>query len=200
MPREDAIARGEYYLKYSRWQDAAATVEPIVKENPGDWQAQIVYGRAELELGDLNAARDALERALAGNPNDTATIFALADALYRLQDTSALYQRLRGAGADLHSIPAYLLLAQYAEQLNDPDTAFWAVNAAIEVDDGIESPRSATPYVRAANLAAKFGKVELENRRLRQAYGINPLDLAVVERLESTGAIVGPSFALPPGV
>ncbi len=200
MPRDQAVERSAYYLKYDRWQDAADTIAPTVKENPGDWQAQAIYGDALMNLGELDRAADALDRALAGNPTDTKVIFELAEVYFRQGNSAALYQRLRGAGADLQSVQAYLLLSEYAQKLNDPDTAVSAVRAAIEVDDGVGAPRTAAPYLRAAELDALYGNSQGERKRLRQAYGINPANEQVCERLRALGEILGPSLALPPGV
>lgn len=199
MPRDQAVERSAYYLKYDRWQDAANTIAPTVKENPGDWEAQAIYGDALLNLGELEKAQDALERALAGNPRDAKITFELAEVLYRQGDANALYRRLKAAGSDMHSVSAYLLLSEYAQKLNDPDMAVTAARLAIEVDDGIVQARSAAPYIRAATLAALYGSSADERRRLRQAYGIDPDSKQVCERLSALGEVLGPSLALPPG-
>lgn len=200
MPRDEAVERAEYYVKYDRWQDAADVIRHTVESNPGDGQAQAIYGDAMLHLGELDRAADAYDRALALNPTDISLVTRLAEVLYRQGNTEALYQRLRGAGADLHSVAAYMLLSHYAQLLNDPDTAVSAVRAAIEVDDGVGGVRTAGPYLRAAELDAQYGRPDGELRRLRQAYAIDPANKRVSDRLLALGQVLGPSLGLPPGI
>lgn len=200
MPRDEAVSRAEYYLKYNRWQDAADTIKHTVESNPGDATAQAIYGDAMMNLGELDRAADAFDRALALDPTNMKLVADLAAVYFRQGNSEALYQRLRGAGANLHSVEAYLLLSQYAQDLNDPDTAISAAQAAIEIDDGVGAPRTAAPYARAAQLDALYGRPDAEVRRLRQAYALDPNNQQVCDRLRALGQILGPSLGLAPGV
>ena len=79
--------------------------------------------------------------------------------------------------------------------IGDIDSANLAVETAIEIDDG----RTPQPYLDSADLAERLGDLELAIRRLRQAYGIDPDDEAISDRLMALGEIPGPTVALPPG-
>ena len=79
--------------------------------------------------------------------------------------------------------------------LNDPDSAQVALETAIAVDEG----KTVEPYLQAAAFAQRLGDLEMALRRLRQAYGINPYDERVKQRLRELGEVPGPTIALPPG-
>jgi Flp pilus assembly protein TadD len=183
-----AYNRGDYSL-------AAAEFEEIAQRYPGDWEAQYMLGLTMLELDRLADARRALEIAHDRRPNDPKVIDALAEVMYRQNDAAELFAFLREQAETVQSPQAYLRLARYSLEMNDPDSAQVAIRTAIELDDGL----SVEPYLAAAELAERLGDLELAVRRLRQAYGIDPRDERVRERLRDLGEIPGPTLALPPG-
>ena len=63
----------------------------------------------------------------------------------------------------------------------------------------IDEGRSTEPYIQAAAFAEAIGDMDEALRRLRQAYGINPGDTRVTQRLRDLGEVPGPTIALPPG-
>ena len=196
---EKSAELGQHYLDHHDWARAAAEARPIVDAQPGYWKTQYVYGVAMTHLGDLAAAGRALERAYDAQPRNTTVVFAYAEVLFQANEASALYQVLRGAGADLHSAKAYVKLAEYAEKLNDLDSAVMALSAAIEVDDGFSGPMSSDAYYYLSVVQAKLGNADASTRRLRQAYGISPTDPRVLDALRAAGVSPDPSVALPPG-
>ena len=50
-PTDSTVQRADELLKYSRCQEAADTIKPVVEANPGSWGAQYAYGRAMVAFG-----------------------------------------------------------------------------------------------------------------------------------------------------
>jgi tetratricopeptide (TPR) repeat protein len=186
---------GDWHFEWGRYDQASQEYAGIIAQQPGDWQAQSRYGQAMFQLGDLKAARRALETAYARNPLDDETARGLADTLLAQEDHARLFQFLRDRAGSLRSVEAYLDMADYCREMGDYDSARFAAETAILVDNG----QTTDPYVKAAQLASELGRPQESLVRLRQAYGINPQDRRVVEMLGEMGEVAGPTFALPPG-
>jgi Flp pilus assembly protein TadD len=173
-------------LRYGKYDEALAQVEPVVQKNPADWRAQFAYGRALVGQGRLDDARRALERANQLQPANEEVCVALADCMAKQKDVKDAYQLLRAFGRDFRSWRAYLALSRIAEESGDPDTAAPAALDSIKVNEPLPGQRpSIEPYMRAADLAFRFGQEGDGIRRLRQAYGIAPQDPRVREGLAS---------------
>lgn len=197
---EQSIERGNHYLEFGRWQDAADAFQPVIKNSPGKWEAEYGYGVAMANLGDLVTARRCLETANDESPGNMKVIEALADVMFRQNDTSAMYQLLRGAGASLGTPDPWVALGLYAIRLKDNDSAQQAFAAAIEVDSGVVRPRTTEPYYQMAMLQLTLGRKDEAVRRLRQAYGISASDPRVVQALQAQGIAIDAATALPPGL
>ena len=173
-------------LRYGKYDEALAEVEPVVQKHPGDWRAQFAYGRALMGKERLDDARRALDRAHRLQPANEEVCLALAECMAKQKDVKDAYQLLRGFGKDFRSWRAYMGLSRIAEDAGDPDTAETAALDAIKVNEPLPGQRaSIEPYVRAADLSFRFGKKSDGVRRLRQAYGIAPQDPRVREGLAS---------------
>ncbi|NBX37566.1 MAG: hypothetical protein EBR10_10170 [Planctomycetes bacterium] len=196
---EQSIDRGNHYLEFGKWQEAADAFQPVIKNSPGKWEAEYGYGVAMANLGDLVTARRCLETANDESPGNMKVIEALADVMFRQNDTSAMYQLLRGAGASLGTPDPWITLGLYAIRLRDSDSAQQAFAAAIEVDSGALRPRSTEPYYQMAMLQLSLGRKDEAVRRLRQAYGVSASDPRVVQALQAQGVAVDAATALPPG-
>lgn len=171
-------------LRYGRYDEAAAAVEPVVQKNPGDWRAQYAYGRALMGQGKLEDARRALDRAYRLQPANEDVCISLAECMAAQKDVKDAYQLLRAFGKDFRSWRAYLALSRIAETSGDPDTAATSAVDAIKVNEPLPGQRpSIEPYMRAADLAFRFGRESDGIRRLRQAYGILPEDPRIAEAL-----------------
>jgi cytochrome c-type biogenesis protein CcmH/NrfG len=187
-------------LRYGKYDEALAQVEPVVQKNPADWRAQFAYGRALVGQGRLDDARRALERANQLQPTNEDVCIALADCMAKQKDVKDSYQLLRAFGRDFRSWRAYLALSRIAEESGDPDTAATASVDAIKVNEPLPGQRaSIEPYMRAADLAFRFGQEGDGIRRLRQAYGIAPEDPRVREGLASHAVDLDATTAVPPG-
>jgi tetratricopeptide (TPR) repeat protein len=194
-PVETIRTSGDRLYNLGDWSGAAEEYELIVQRYPGDWEAQYRLGLARLKLSDANAARNALEVAHSRRPNNPDVADALAEAMFQEGRENELFAFLRERAESTRSVHAYLQVARYAVALNDPDSAQVALETAIAVDEG----QTVEPYLQAAAFAQRLGDLELALRRLSQAYGINPYDERVRQRLRELGEVPGPTIALPPG-
>ena len=194
-PVETIRTSGDRLYDHGDWSGAAEEYELIVQRYPGDWEGQYRLGLARLSLGDANAARNALEVAHSRRPSNPDVADALAEAMYQEGRENELFAFLRERAESTRSVHAYLQVARYAVALNDPDSAQVALETAIAVDEG----KTVEPYLQAAAFAQRLGDLEMALRRLRQAYGINPYDERVKQRLRELGEVPGPTIALPPG-
>ncbi len=194
-PSHTLQEEGDFHFNHGHYGQAADRFSEVVSRYPGNWYAQYRLGQSHMELGQLSSARRALEIAHDRMPEKQAVADALAEVMFRQGAEAQLYAFLRERADATQSVHAHLRLANYALQLNDPDSARVATQTAIEFDEG----NHVEPYLAAADLAQRIGDVEAAIRRLRQAYGINPRDERVNSRLRELGEVPGPSIALPPG-
>lgn len=192
---EQLLADGDHAYRYGRYEEAAGDFSQILDRYPGDVQANVGFARTQIALGNLDAARRALETAAAAKPEDFQVSLLLAEVLFKQQETTRLYQLLRDRAVEQRRTEAWIVMARYALELDDPDTAQTAVVAALEIsDDG-----SPEPYLLAAELAERVGDQKEALRRLRQAYGLAPNDPRIEAMLREYGEVPGPTIALPPG-
>ena len=197
---EESIKLGNHYLEFGEWQKAADEFQGVVDRSPGNWKAEYGYGVAKANLGDLATARRCLETANDHSPEKMEIIAALAGVMQRQGDTKRMYQLLRGAGAALASPEPYLVLAKYAQESKDDDSAMSALRSAIEVDSGVVRPRTAEPYYQLALLEKRLGHGGESVRRLRQAYGISRTDRRVIAALQADGIALDAQTPIAPGL
>ncbi len=194
-PVRVVMESGDYLYGRGEYAAAAVEYEEVADRLPGDWRGQQKLGLCLLETGRYTEARRALEIAHANNPGSVEIIDALAEAMYWQGDEARLFAFLREQADLTQSVHAYLQLGHYSMMLNDPDSAKVAVDTAIELDEG----QTVEPYLLGADLAERLQDDELQLRRLRQAYGIDPHNQIVKDRIRALGEVPGPTFALPPG-
>lgn len=192
---EGLRSKADFRFKRGEYHQAVSDYSEIVDRYPGDWRVQQRLGECYLEIGDPNRAREALEVAHSHRPNNTQIIDSLAEAMFRQGDETRLFAFLRERAESTQSPAAYLRLARFSIELNDPDSAKLAIDTAIVLDDA----RTVEPYLAAANLAQRVGDIDDAIFRLRQALGVDLKDKRVLQRLEELGEIPGPTLALPPG-
>ncbi len=192
---EQLLADGDYAYRYGRYEEAAGDFRQVLDRYPGDVQANLGYARTQIALGNLDQARTALETAASSKPEDFQISLLLAEVLFKQGDTTRLYQLLRDRAIEQRRAEAWIVLARYALELDDPDTAQTAVVAALEISDD-SSPE---PYLLASELAERVGDQKEALRRLRQAYGLAPNDPRIEAMLREYGEVPGPTIALPPG-
>jgi tetratricopeptide (TPR) repeat protein len=194
-PTDKLREQGAFHFKRAEYPAAAGKYQQIVDRYPGDWQGQYYLGVCLTEMGQLVEARKALEVAHTRMPDDDDVAGALAEVMYQQGDVENLFAMLRNRARTTQLPSDYLRLARYSLEMNDPDSARLAVDTAIQLDEG----QNVEPYLAASDLAERLGDLELAVKRLRQAYGIDPHDERVTERLKALGEVPGPTIALPPG-
>ena len=194
-PNHVLLKKGDHAYRYKRYEEAADFYKQVIDREPGNEQALLRYGQCMLDLGEPTKAASALHTAALASPEDAELVYLLARAEVESGQYDRAFRLLRARAIDNADPKAWILLAEYALQLDDPDTASNAIDRAIELDGGT----SAEPYLKAADLAERLGNDTEALRRLRQAYGRDPENAEVEKRLREYGEIPGPSIALEPG-
>ncbi len=194
-PIESVRVTADFQFDHQQYPLAAAEYAKIVDRVPGDWQAQYRLGLCELELGHADQARTALEIAYTNRPDNTEVVDALAEAMFRQHDETALFGLLTQRTRTQQTVYAWMRLGRYAAELGDADTALQGFETAIEIDAG----RTVEPYVQTALFSRQIGDLDAALRRLRQAYRIDPEDPRVDKQLRELGEVPGPTLGLPPG-
>ncbi len=194
-PTESIRDKGNLYFNRGEFAEAAGEYGQIVERYPGDWRAQYMVGMCHLQLHELPEARLALEIAYTNRAGDPGVVDALAETMYQQGDEERLYELLTGIAESSQSVADYMRLARYCMEMGDPDCGKTAIETAIVLDDG----SSVGPYLAAATFAEALGDLDGAVRRLRQAYGIDPRNPRVAQRLRELGEVPGPTISLPPG-
>jgi cytochrome c-type biogenesis protein CcmH/NrfG len=193
-PLETVRTRADLSFDRGDYQAAAREYGEIVERYPGDWEAQYMLGRCKLQLDQPVDARAALEVAYTRRPGNSDVVDALAEAMFRQGDKAGLFQFLRERADSEGTVRAWLRMGRYAAELGDPDSAATAFETAIRLDEG----RTTEPYLQAAVFSQQIGDLDAAQRRLRQAYMIDPEDQRVSKHLRELGEVPGPTIALPP--
>ena len=193
-PTEAVRESGDWRFKAGHYDEARDEYAEIVSRFPGDCDAQYKLGLSMMKTGELAGARRAIETAHSLKPENREIAAGLAEVMYQQDDEDRLFAYLRERAFTSQDVDDYLMLAHYTME-KDPDTAQTAIATAIQLDDG----KTVQPYIDAAKLAERLGHLEDAVRRLRQAYGINPNDVRVRERLKAMGEDPNNTTPLPPG-
>lgn len=196
-PRPVEVSReiGEFNFRHRNYEVAAQHFGDIIARFPGDGMAQFRYGQSMLELGELTAARRALEIASAEMPNNDAVLDALAETLAQQGDDARLFQLLRDRAAVTGTAESWIRISEFALRFDDPDLAYSAAMNAIQVGEDL----SGAPYLQAALVAEHVGRSDEAVRRLRQGLGLSPDDPRIRAKLIEFGEVPGQHLVLPPG-
>lgn len=194
-PMVAAKAEADHAFKHGQWEKAAPAYLEILEKAPGDWEVEYRYGVCLAELGNLREARTHCETAHAANPTSEEVAAGLAQVYFKLGEKQKLVQLLQDRGNLQRSIPSFMLLADYALRMDDPDTANTAVRGAILLSDG----RDVAPYLKAVEVAERLGDTKTAAQRLRQAYTIDPKSAPVNAKLAEYGLAAEATTGLPPG-
>jgi tetratricopeptide (TPR) repeat protein len=195
QPIESLRSQGDRLFDRGEYAAAAEKYAQITDRSPGMWEAHYRLGLCRLEMGELTAARRELAVALTSRPGDPDVVDALAETMLLQGDEAELFSFVKEHAESEQTVRAWLRLGRYAARMGDPDSAQAAFETAIVLDDG----RTVEPYLQTAKFAEELGDMDQALRRLRQAYGINPRDPRVSQRLRELGEVPGPTIALPPG-
>ena len=187
--------KADHEFEYRRWQQAAEYYGEISRRDPNNEQAHLRYGLSLMEAGQYGRAEGPLLMALALDPGNDETVYALAEVMHQRGEHGKLFTMLRTRALDNRSVSTWMVIADYAQRLDDYDTALEAVRNACSIETGVDPE----PYYRAALLLARVNREDEAVRRLRQAYAIEPGHEQVNTLLLEYGEIPGPTLGLAPG-
>jgi tetratricopeptide (TPR) repeat protein len=187
-------AEAQKDMEFSRYDEAVELYGELVDRDPTRWYDQFALGRAAMAAGDLGKARMALEIASTLRPRDGRITEDLASVLYRLDARDELFRLLKDRAQTTQMPTDWLLLARYAMDCDDPDTARLAVRIGIALDDD----GSAAPYLLAAQIARQLGEESDARRALIIAWHEDPENEQVNAMLRDMGIVPGPTLAIPP--
>jgi len=184
------LERGSYAMWQGRWSDATDAYNRAISQHPGDWEAQYYLGQCYMELGEPQTACQSLAIAESLHPEKNEIADLYAEALLQSGDRNKLYSFLLQRAQKQQSVRAWSIFAQYAMDLNDPDSATNAINTAIDITDGTD----AGPYVIAATFAERLGDDALAINRWREAWMIDPTNEDISNALRAHGIVPGPTM------
>lgn len=184
------LERGSYAMYQGRWSDAAENYEQAIKQHPGDWEAQYNLGRCLLELGDPKRASQSLAVAESLRPYNNEIADTYAESLIVSGDRNKLYTFLQSRAQKLQTTRSWIRFAEYAMDIDDPDSATNAINTAIVISE----KTSAEPYIIAATFAERFGDDSLAVKRWSEAWLIDPNNQTISDALRAHGIVPGPTM------
>jgi len=184
------IERGNYAMWQSRWSDATTDFNKAIEQHPGDWEAQFNLGKCYMNMGDPVRASQSLAVAESLQPADTEISDLYAKSLLQSGEEDRLYSFLLNRAQKQQTVRSWTVFAEYAIDLDDPDSATNAINTAIAISDGT----NARPYVLAAMYAERLGDDTLAVTRWQEAWMIDPANETVSNALRAHGVVPGPTM------
>ena len=184
------LKHGNHSMYQERWSDAADDFEKATKQHPGDWEAQYNLGQCLLKLGNPEKAYQALAIAESLRPYNNAIADSYAEALLKSGNRNKLFSFLQGRAQKQQTVRAWTRFAEYAMDIDDPDSATYAINTAIAISDGT----NAAPYITSATFAERLGDDSLAVKRWSEAWMIDSSNEMVSNSLRSHGVVPGPTM------
>ena len=184
------LERGNYAMWQGRWSDAAADYNKAIAQHPGDWEAQYHLGQCYMEMDNPQKASQSLAVAESLRPADTDVSDLYAKSLLQCGERDRLYSFLLKRAQKQQTVLAWIVFAEYAIDLDDPDSATNAINTAIALSNGTY----ARPYIIAATFAERLGDDELAVTRWQEAWIIEPMNEHVSTALRAHGVVPGPTM------
>ena len=184
------LENGNYAMWQERWSDAAADFTKATLQHPGDWQAQYKLGQCLMEMGEPQLASQSLAIAEALQPSKIEVADLYAKSLFACGQKDKLFSFLYTRATKQHTTRAWTRFAEYAMDVDDPDSAANAINTAIAISDGTD----ASPYILGATLAERLGNNDKAIRMWQQAWIINPSDENISNALRAHGEVPGPTM------
>jgi len=149
------------------FEAARGTLELIIEQDPGAWEAMVNLGIVNLRLDDPAAAAKQFRNAIlyAGDQKIPYAHFMLGDSLYRVELLEEAEEELRRSlSFDPRNPKAHVLLGNIAGKTRRVDDAEFHFREAIAQD-----PNLFEPYVNLAILSLKNGEKD-EARKFYQQY------------------------------
>lgn len=194
--RSDLAIREKGDLEFHRGNYEVARVQYLEysKLRPGRHDVLHNLGICALETGRTDEALHFLRLSYDLEPQTTAYVDALAEAMYRAGKYDELYELLRERTRQPGGVEDFLRLGEYAERMGDPDEAENALRTAAKLDRG----KTVAPQLALARFYQNMGDAEMELLRLRMALFLAPDNQDVSERIRLLGHIPGPTFRIAP--
>ncbi len=184
------LERGNYAMWQERWSDASTNFTKATMQHPGDWEAQYKLGQCQMEMGEPQLASQSLAIAEALKPENDEIADLYAKSLLQSGEQDKLFSFLHTRATKQHSVRAWTRFAEYAMDLDDPDSATNAINTAIALGDGTDT----RPYIIAATLAERLGDNQRAVSIWQKAWSIDPYNENIANALRSHGEIPGPTM------
>ena len=184
------LEKGSYAMWQGRWADAAEEYTLATERHPGDWMAHYHLGQCYMELGEPQRASQSLAVAESLRPSSTDIADLYAESLLQSGDRDALFTFLQQRAQKLQTVRSWMVFAEYAMDIDDPDSAVNAINTAIAICNGC----NAEPYTIAALFAERLGDDELAVVRWQEAWVIEPTNAQISDALRSHGVVPGPTM------
>jgi tetratricopeptide (TPR) repeat protein len=172
-------------------------IAQAVKQDPTDWQAQLLMGQVRLSEQRPLEAETFLKQALVnrqGTSDEPAILDALAQSYLQQGDKGKLAGFLKQCVADHPTTHACLRQAKYLGLAGDADGAVLSYKKAARIAD----KGDATPYLAAADYYASIHDKESQVTALRRAYTADRENPIVLQELNLAGLTPGPALYLPP--
>lgn len=134
-------ALAEEYRRAGRFEEAIATCEAGLQRHPAYLSAHVTLGRALIELGRFDEARDQLQHVLRAAPENLAAIRGLADIHHRRGELPEALEQYKSA---LHVVKHDAELEQTVEQISK-QVAESSPEAAETAAPASEEPAAAQP-------------------------------------------------------
>jgi tetratricopeptide (TPR) repeat protein len=184
------LEQGNYAMWQNRWPDAANAFTKATSQHPGDWEAQYKLGKCYLEMGEPQKATQSLAIAESLRPNDTEISDMYAESLLLSGERDLLFTYLLKRARRVENVRAWTVFAEYAMEIDDPDSAVTAINTAINLSDGTD----ARPRVIAATFAERLGDDALAVTHWKEAWIIEPTNEDISNALRAHGIVPGPTM------
>ena len=169
MTDESHIARltrqAETCLDNGDLKQARRFYADICRERDNDAQAWLMFGAINGELGNLGVAQNALERAIALEPDNAKAHMALAHLLRAMgRPAKAMAAAARAVEIDATFVEAWLFVAADAGRLSDWPRAEEACNKVIAL-----APERAEGYINLGNVLLATGRLPQAEEYFRKA-------------------------------
>ncbi|MAI67535.1 MAG: hypothetical protein CMJ26_06635 [Phycisphaerae bacterium] len=187
---ESMLDKGNYAMWQGRWSDAAEEFRAAASLHPGDWEAQYNLGQCYMEMGQPQLAAQSLAVAESLKPYNTDIADLYAESLMQSDKGDKLYSFLFNRAQSQQTVRSWTKFAEYAMELDDPDSATNAINTAIALSDGT----NIRPYVVAATFAQRLGDDTLAVTYWKQAWMIEPTNVDITNAIRSYGEVPGPTM------
>ncbi len=172
---------------------AARAYERAAQEDPTSWKSWMGLGKMRLELNEPEAARIALERAIALRPRDPQAtpemLDMLAEAFYQQENEEQMYRFLTWMVSNYKASEDFRRQGVYLTRMGDVDNARVALAKALRFADEDD----AAVYLAIADYYIVVNDSPRAIEALRYAHYLDPDSEDVARRFRQLGIVPGPT-------